>query len=81
MNATTRLASGARRSYFHDTSVRTQRRIGSEVLLEGPHSRTHEALLLWRALRDFLRGFRVLHFVGPCVTIFGSARFGDPSLL
>ncbi len=25
-------------------------------------------------LRDFLRGFRVLHFVGPCVTVFGSAR-------
>ena len=23
---------------------------------------------------DFLRGFRVLHFVGPCVTVFGSAR-------
>jgi len=26
-------------------------------------------------VRDFLRGFRVLHFVGPCVTVFGSARF------
>jgi len=25
-------------------------------------------------MRDFLRGFRVLHFVGPCVTVFGSAR-------
>lgn len=47
------------------------------MLLEGPHSRLHEALLLWRAVRDFLRGFRVLHFVGPCVTIFGSARFGE----
>src|SRR5438445_7534783 len=23
---------------------------------------------------DFLRGFRTLHFVGPCVTVFGSAR-------
>jgi uncharacterized protein (TIGR00730 family) len=33
--------------------------------------------MLWRALRDFIRGFRVLHFVGPCVTIFGSARFGE----
>jgi uncharacterized protein (TIGR00730 family) len=28
-------------------------------------------------MRDFLRGFRVLHFVGPCVTIFGSARFNE----
>jgi uncharacterized protein (TIGR00730 family) len=33
--------------------------------------------MLWRAVRDFLRGFRVLHFVGPCVTIFGSARFAE----
>ncbi len=30
-----------------------------------------------RAVRDFLRGFRVLHFVGPCVTVFGSARFSE----
>lgn len=47
------------------------------ALLEGPHSRFHELLLLFRAMRDFIRGFRTLHFVGPCVTIFGSARFGE----
>jgi uncharacterized protein (TIGR00730 family) len=46
------------------------------VLLEGPHSRIREFLLLLRAGRDFIRGFRALHFVGPCVTVFGSARFG-----
>jgi len=45
------------------------------VLLEGPHSRVKELLLLLRAVRDFIRGFRGLHFVGPCVTVFGSARF------
>jgi uncharacterized protein (TIGR00730 family) len=45
------------------------------VLLEGPHSRLREVLMLGRAMRDFIRGFRALHFVGPCVTIFGSARF------
>lgn len=28
---------------------------------------------------DFLRGFRVLHFVGPCVTVFGSARVSQDS--
>ncbi|HUF47484.1 MAG TPA: TIGR00730 family Rossman fold protein, partial [Vicinamibacterales bacterium] len=44
-------------------------------LLEGPHSRTREAIMLLRTVRDFLRGFRSLHFIGPCVTIFGSARF------
>ena len=46
------------------------------ILLQGPHSRLRELLLLMRAAADFLRGFRVLHFVGPCVTVFGSARFG-----
>src|SRR5512139_2814490 len=45
--------------------------------LAGPHSRAEELLLLWRAMRDFIRGFRILHFVGPCVTVFGSARFGE----
>jgi uncharacterized protein (TIGR00730 family) len=46
-------------------------------LLSGPHSRFTELLLVLRALRDFVRGFRVLHFVGPCVSIFGSARFPE----
>jgi uncharacterized protein (TIGR00730 family) len=47
------------------------------VFLEGPQSRTRELLMLLRAGRDFLRGFRTLHFVGPCVTVFGSARFKE----
>lgn len=28
-----------------------------------------------RVFWELLKGFRFLHFVGPCVTIFGSARF------
>src|ERR1044072_3256443 len=47
------------------------------VLLEGPHSRFQELRLLFRAGRDFIYGFRKLHFVGPCVTVFGSARFDE----
>jgi len=43
--------------------------------LEGPRSRSSEFLMTLHIVRDFLRGFRVLHFVGPCVTVFGSARF------
>jgi uncharacterized protein (TIGR00730 family) len=43
-------------------------------MLEGPGSRTGELVQLFRVMRDFLRGFRVLHFVGSCVTVFGSAR-------
>lgn len=47
------------------------------LLLEGPQSRWRELQLLSRAVTDFIRGFRGLHFVGPCVAIFGSARFGE----
>src|SRR5499426_3009400 len=51
-----------------------------EIFLEGPNSRFAEFCTLLRVMRDFLRGFRTLHFVGPCVTVFGSARIkpGDP---
>jgi uncharacterized protein (TIGR00730 family) len=30
-----------------------------------------------RISAEFIRGFRTLHFVGPCVTVFGSARFKE----
>src|SRR5205085_11308391 len=45
-----------------------------EIFLEGPRSRFAEFFTLLRVMRDFLRGFRTLHFVGPCVTVFASAR-------
>ncbi len=47
------------------------------VLLEGPQSRLKELVLLFKIGRDFLQGIRALHFVGPCVTVFGSARFKE----
>ncbi|MEX2597658.1 MAG: TIGR00730 family Rossman fold protein [Salibacteraceae bacterium] len=48
--------------------------------LKGPRSRFKEFVFLIRVFRDFIKGFRELHFAGPCVTIFGSARFdqNDP---
>jgi uncharacterized protein (TIGR00730 family) len=45
--------------------------------LEGPHSRGNELLFSIHVFREFIRGFRNLHFVGPCVTVFGSARFRE----
>ncbi len=47
------------------------------VFLEGPHSRWHELIFLFRVFREFLLGFRKLHFIGPSVTVFGSARFPE----
>jgi uncharacterized protein (TIGR00730 family) len=48
--------------------------VADRFLLGGPRSRMEEAVTLMRVAWDLLRGFRTLHFVGPCVTIFGSAR-------
>lgn len=51
----------------------------SEVsrFLRGPQTRGFElgraAYIFW----ELLYGFRALHFVGPCVTVFGSARFTE----
>jgi uncharacterized protein (TIGR00730 family) len=44
-------------------------------LLQGPHPRRHELRQAVRIFAECMRGFRTLHFVGPCVTVFGSARF------
>lgn len=45
--------------------------------LEGPQSRWKELKFTVSVLFEFIKGLRALHFVGPCVTIFGSARFKD----
>ncbi|MEX2160021.1 MAG: TIGR00730 family Rossman fold protein [Dehalococcoidia bacterium] len=50
---------------------------GERRFLRGPQPRSSE---LWRTIRigmEFIKGFRKLHFVGPCVTVFGSARFPE----
>lgn len=43
-------------------------------LLSGPESRLGDFATILRVGKDLLMGFRALHFAGPCVTIFGSAR-------
>lgn len=45
--------------------------------LEGPKSRKRELWSVIRIVTEFVKGFRALHFVGPCVTVFGSARFSE----
>ncbi len=50
----------------------------SEIkFLEGPQSRWEEFMFTLKVVREFVRGFRALHFAGPCVTVFGSARFKE----
>jgi uncharacterized protein (TIGR00730 family) len=45
--------------------------------LRGPRPRGIELAEAGRIFSECLKGFRRLHFVGPCVTVFGSARFKE----
>jgi uncharacterized protein (TIGR00730 family) len=45
--------------------------------LRGPRPRGLELVEAARIFGECVKGFRRLHFVGPCVTVFGSARFKE----
>ncbi len=45
--------------------------------LEGPQSRWQDFLFAVSAFLQMIHGFRTLHFAGPCITFFGSARFKE----
>jgi uncharacterized protein (TIGR00730 family) len=53
------------------------RDVRERQFLRGPRPRAIELLEATRIFAECLRGFRRLHFVGPCVTVFGSARFKE----
>jgi uncharacterized protein (TIGR00730 family) len=48
-----------------------------QLFLQGPRSRWSEFVFAIKVLVEFIRGFRKFHFLGPCVTFFGSARFNE----
>lgn len=56
----------------HRSGSATERRF-----LDGPSARVAELVRAIGIFFEFMRGFRRLHFVGPCVTVFGSARFEE----
>ncbi len=47
--------------------------------LQGPLSRFKELIFTFKVQYNFIKGFRKMHFIGPCVTVFGSARFTPES--
>ena len=49
----------------------------SPVYLEGPKPRISELAFAWEIFVQFIKGFRTMHFVSPCITVFGSARFDE----
>ena len=46
-----------------------------KTFLAGPRSRLKELWFSFKVQYNFILAFRKLHFIGPCVTVFGSARF------
>jgi hypothetical protein len=52
--------------------------MNSEIkFLDGPQGRWKEFKFSFNVLTEFIKGFRKLHFTGPAVTVFGSARFDE----
>ena len=45
--------------------------------LVGPIGRYKDLISALRVFKEFIYGYRKLHWVGPSVTVFGSARFGE----
>jgi uncharacterized protein (TIGR00730 family) len=61
----------------HDRWGKGTRDSTERRLLQGPRPRGTELAEAGRIFAECLKGFRTLHFVGPCVTVFGSARFKE----
>lgn len=49
------------------------------LFVRGPLSRFKELSFALKVFFNFIFAFRKMHFVGPCVTVFGSARFTNDS--
>lgn len=62
-------------SYPKPEELKEIRRVN--FFLEGPSSRLKEFFFSLKVLFQFIKGYRKLHFVGPCITVFGSARFKE----
>ena len=46
------------------------------LFVRGPLTRFKNLFFIFKVLYNFIRAFQKMHFIGPCVTVFGSARFG-----
>ncbi len=49
------------------------------LFVRGPLSRYKELIFAFKVFFNFIKAFRKMHFIGPCVTVFGSARFTKES--
>ena len=62
-----------------ENKINYQLRKSESHFLEGPKSRIKELLFTFKVQYNFINAFRKMHFLGPCITVFGSARFTPES--
>jgi uncharacterized protein (TIGR00730 family) len=47
------------------------------IFLQGPESRVFEVHHAFNVFFEIIKGLKKFHFLGPCVTVYGSARFDE----
>ena len=61
-----------------DNKEKQEQKVKKEIqFFQEPQSRWKNFVYAVNVFFEFIKGFRALHFVGPCVTVFGSARFKE----
>ena len=50
------------------------------LFVREPLTRFKNLIFIFKVLFNFIKAFRKMHFIGPCVTVFGSARFGPETI-
>jgi len=64
-------------SYYSNTWGKIPSPKNDKSFLTGPKKRLSELFSACKIFLEFMKGFRALHFAGPCITVFGSARFDE----
>src|SRR5687767_7458831 len=66
-----------KKTSLNKTIPYVQLRSDERNFFQGPRSRYSELIFVLKIFSEFIKGFRIFHFLGPCVTIFGSARYKE----
>ena len=61
------------------TDIKIKLSTDESLFVRGPLSRFKELSFAFKVFFNFIKAFRKMHFIGPSVTVFGSARFTKDS--
>src|SRR5690348_15241978 len=63
------------------TDEENKKKTKTEIqFFDSPQNRWENLIYAISVFLEFIKGFRTLHFVGPCITVFGSARFKEDNV-